>query len=166
VTLELIQNTASSLPVAPTSADHLALWSAIFSGVSAVVAVIAAALSRRSYRVMEAIAKRQATFSLDTSWHDVNELDQNALIGPDVRRAVNALEMTAMVWNHDIVEKQIIRQLYWVSFQKLYDVLVHCKANVPGYDRPPSEFISPEAREAFRSMKEFASKSNPTTTTI
>lgn len=66
---------ASATPTPEASA----VWSAVFAGVGALVAIIAAAVSWRSFRVSARIAKRQALFSLDDCWGDVNEIDPAAL---------------------------------------------------------------------------------------
>lgn len=62
----------------------------------------------------------------------INAIDPENLITPDVVKAVNALELTASLWNHDVVAKEILHQSYWQSFRDLYDVLYHCNKIPPG----------------------------------
>jgi hypothetical protein len=112
------------------------------------------------------VARRQALFQLDDKWSAVNEIRCEALIGPDVRNAINALELTASCWHHDVVEKAMVIQLYWPQFRTLYDTLVRCSAVVPGYGSPCKSFIGDEVRKAFLAMEKASKKGVPLTSTI
>lgn len=150
----------------PTLADKSSFWSAIFAGIGAVIGVGAAFISWRAARVSANVARRQALFQLDAKWSDVNEIRPDALIGPDVRNAVNALEMTASCWHHDVVEKAQVIQLYWPQFQSLYDTIARCDAPVPGYGRPARSFIGDEVRKAYLAMEAVADKGVPLTSNM
>lgn len=150
----------------PSLSDKSAAWSAIFAGASAVVGAGAAFISWRAARLSANVARRQSLFQLDAKWSDVNELRPDALIGPDVRNAVNALEMTASCWHHDVVEKAQVIQLYWPQYKTLYDTIVRCDAAVPGYGRPAKSFISDEVRKAYLAMRSAEEKGLPITSTI
>ena len=52
------------------------------------------------------------------SWNNVNDIDVKNLIGPDIVKAVNALSLTASLWNHDVIEKTILYQTYWGSYKE------------------------------------------------
>lgn len=105
-------------------------------------------------------------FQLDAKWTTVNEIRCNALVGPDVRNAINALELTASCWLHDSVEKAMIIQMYWPQYRVLYDTLVRCEAIVPGYDRACKSFIGAEVRKAYIAMEELSETGVPLTSTI
>lgn len=152
---------------APSLADRSAFWSAIFAGGSAAIGIVSAVVAWRSARIGANVARRQALFSLDAKWADVNELVPAALVGPDVRRAVNALDITASCWHHDIVEKAIIIQSYWLQFESLYDVIAKCDSPVPGYGtRECRSFIGPQVRKAYLAMKAATEKGVALTSTI
>lgn len=161
-----ISPTSATGPHAPSLADKSAYLSAIFAGAGAVIGVGAALISWRAARVSANVARRQAVFQLDAKWSDVNEIRPDALIGPHVRNAVNALEMTASCWHHDVVEKAQVIQLYWPQFQTLYETIVRCDAVVPGYGRPARTFIGEEVRKAYLAMKATAEKGVPLTSTM
>jgi hypothetical protein len=151
----------------PSLADRSAFWSAVFAGASGLIGAIAAIVSWKAARVSANAARRQMVFSLDAKWSDVNELDPAALIGPDVRNAVNALEFTASCWHHDSVEKAMIIQLYWPQFATLYETIARCNARVPGYgSRECRSFLSAEVRKAYLSMKSESEKGVPLTSKI
>lgn len=69
------------------------------------------------------------------AWQGINDIDENNLIGPDVVKAVNALSLTASLWNHDVIEKSILYQTYWISYKDLYDTLNGINKLVPGHKK-------------------------------
>lgn len=97
--------------------------------------------------------KRQGVIDLHMAWRAVNEIDPNNLIGPDVNLAANALDLTSSLWNHDVMEKEILYQSYWASFRLLYETLKNCDKVVPGYTKRAKEFLSASVELAYEDMK-------------
>ena len=54
---------------------------------------------------------------------------------PAIRKMINALNLTASIWHHDIIIKDIIISYYWITFRDLYEKLKGCETLLPGYDK-------------------------------
>ena len=146
----------------------------IVSVVSAIGTVVCAYIAHKSYKNARGanensieIAKRQQAIDFHSVWEGVNQIDPQKPIGPDVVKAINALERTASVWNHDIVHKVIILDSYWTAFRTLYEAIHDCTTRVPGLNRTGRELLreSPTIEVAYESMKK-ASLQQVNTTTI
>lgn len=142
-----------------SAVNHEAVAAYIAGGIAfaaLVTSIFALVVAGRANNINISVAKRQGVIDLHFAWRDVNELDVNALIGPDVARAVRALDLTSSLWNHDVIERLILYQSYWASYQHLYETLKVCQSNVPGYDRKACQFITPEIDRAYDGMKSYA----------
>lgn len=95
----------------------------------------------------------QGVIDLHMAWTDIKEIDKNNLIGPDIIRAVNAMSLTASLWNHDVIEKSILYQTYWNSYRDLYDTLNNINELVPGHKRTCRSLITNEITKAYEGMK-------------
>ena len=136
--------------------------SIIVSAIGAIAAVVSAYIAHKSYKsAREAnensteIAKRQQAIDFHSVWEGVSRIDPENPVGPDVVKAINALEITATVWNHDIVHKVIILDSYWTEFRELYETLYDCTTPVPGLNRSGRELLreSTTIEAAYESMK-------------
>ena len=132
----------------------------VVAGVSAGIAIAswytskdALAEAARANALNKNIAKRQGVIDLWLAWQNVNEINPKQLIGPDVHKAANALSLTAALWNHDAVEKEILVQMYWASFSELYDVLKGSTDQVPGYAKRCRDFITDDISKAYSEMQ-------------
>jgi len=97
--------------------------------------------------------KRQGVIDLHMAWRAVNELNPDKLVGPDVNLAANALDLTASLWNHDVMEKEILYQSYWDSYRLLFETLKGCDKLVPGYKKKACDFITPAVELAYERIK-------------
>lgn len=129
---------------------------AVIAGLALIVSIIYVCFVRRGNKLTKNVAQRQGIIDLHNAWDGVSELDPDALIGPDVAKAVNALSLTASLWNHDAMEKVILFQNYWPSFRHLYDVLKPCQRVVPGYDRKACDCITVEIERAYEEMRRYS----------
>ena len=110
--------------------------------------------------------RRQNVIDLHSAWKGVNDIDPNDLNTCDVINAINALDLTALFWNHDIVLKDIMLRSFWRTFKDLYDVLNDCRECVQGKNVTCRDLLhhSPEIAVAYRSMeKDFGKLVKPTT---
>lgn len=115
----------------------------------------AVAAAKNATETARAIARRQNIIDLHHAWEPVQIVDPSRpLIGPHVRTAVNALGLTATLWNHDVVEKEVLFQNYWEPFRDLYDALNSITTLVPGYSKSARDMLSSEVRRAYREMGE------------
>ncbi len=98
----------------------------------------------------------ELAFRLDDAWKGVNEVDCDRLIGPDVTNAINAMQITASSWLHNLVDRDIIVENHFEGFESLYNELNRCDRVVPGFEkakRKCPDFISFEMKRAFEQMK-------------
>jgi hypothetical protein len=128
-------------------------YSIIIAGFSLLISVGAFFVAGRANSVNKNMFKRQGVIDLHMAWTDIKEIDKNNLIGPDIIRAVNAMSLTASLWNHDVIEKSILYQTYWNSYKDLYDTLLSINELVPGHKRTCRSLITNEITKAYEGMK-------------
>jgi hypothetical protein len=97
---------------------------------------------------------------LRNAWVEVNELNANELIGPDVSKAATAMTFTAMAWNHGQMDKDVIYETCYRNMEHLFTTLESCETIVPGYNHPGrqkkcKDFITEEIRRCYNEMKAY-----------
>jgi len=95
-------------------------------------------------------------FRLQESWKGVNYISCDSLVGPDVNKAAEALDMTSLYWRESYVDKKIIKEKYGNVFCELFEQLDRCDKQVPGYNDPIkycSDFLSATVRETYKEVK-------------
>jgi hypothetical protein len=93
---------------------------------------------------------------LEQAWKDVNYVDCDNLIGPDVTKAANALQMTATYWRNGYIRKSVIREHHGSTFVELFESLDSCDKQVPGYKKPVKrckDFLPPIVRTVYKEIK-------------
>lgn len=147
------------------ASDIIAGLSAIISLLSVTVAwraMRSAAASSRSARELQRnMFQRQHIIDLHHVWKDVNDIRQEEPITGDIRNAVNALDLTASLWNFDVVKKEIIISSYWDGFSRLYGRLDRWDSLVNGLNMTGRDMLSNHIRKAYEEMKELAIKRAP-----
>ena len=118
------------------------------------VSVVAIFMAGRASVMNKNMFKRQGIIDLHMAWQNVNDVNPLGLVGPDVVKAVNALALTASLWNHDVIEKAILYQTYWVPYRDIYDKLINLDTLVPGHNRSCRSLITSEIKKAYRGMEE------------
>ena len=125
----------------------------ILAVVSLLISLIAVYLSGKANNTNKNMFRRQGVIDLHMAWQDISEVDKNNLIAPDIVRAVNALSLTASLWNHDVIEKSILYQTYWNSYRDLYDTLININELVPGHKKTCRSLMTNEITKAYEGMK-------------
>lgn len=122
---------------------------------STLISLAALFVSGRSWSRNTEIFQRQGVIDLHMAWQGVNELklEEGSIITPDVVKAVNALDLTASLWNHDIIDKAILYQSYWATYRDLYDTLYNSTTLVPGINRRARDLVTTEMTRAYEQMK-------------
>lgn len=140
--------------------NTIAFWSAVFAAASAGAAIIGLILSQKALiksgeatAVSKDIARRQGVIELHNSWKGVNAVNCANVIGPDATNAANALSLTSALWNHDVIDKNILFQSYWNAFRDLYDSLYSCNSLVPGTSKICRDLITSEITRTYLEMK-------------
>lgn len=129
------------------------VYSLIIATFSFLISIGAIYLSGRANSLNKNMFKRQGVIDLHMAWTDIREIDKNNPIGPDIIRAVNAMSLTASLWNHDVIEKSILYQTYWSSYKDLYDTLINLNELIPGHKRTCRSLITSEITKAYEGMK-------------
>jgi len=119
--------------------------------------------SRQSMRISIAMFKRQGVIELHATWRDIHGIDQLKPITPHVVDAANALELTASMWNHDIIEREILWQLFWGRYQHIYDTM-NSSAPVPSLHTTLRNMISAPVTKAYQEMQSYDSSKVAQTT--
>ena len=171
-TNELAQVLQAFVPKQPTNSFGPNEWIAIAATIIALVSVFIAYYALRDSRrsavsaersanaantandLMERISKRVGVIELHHAWHGVCRFDQNNPVFPDAINAANALDLTASLWNHDVLEKEILYQSYWKPFKEIYNTLSQCQLLIPKDGRRISDLVSSAAVTlAYRQME-------------
>lgn len=124
-----------------------------FSFISLAISGIALFLSGKSSNTNKNMFRRQGVIDLHMAWQDIPEIDNENLIGPDIVKVVNALSLTASLWNHDVIEKSILYQTYWNSYRDSYDTLFNINELVPGHKKTCRSLMTNEITKAYEGMK-------------
>ena len=101
------------------------------------------------------IAQRQNVINLSSAWRGTSLLSEPIII-PDLVSAVNALSETATGWNHDIVDKVIIDQMYYNSFCRVYDFIQSKREEfIPSLSTNYRALLTEDIQRAYHDMKQF-----------
>ena len=129
------------------------LITVILASLSFIVSLIAVFLSGKANNTNKNMFRRQGVIDLHMAWQDIPEIDKENLIGPDIVKAVNALSLTASLWNHDVIEKSILYQTYQTSYKDLYDTLININELVPGHKKTCRSLMTNEITKAYEGME-------------
>ena len=99
------------------------------------------------------IAHRQGVIDLSKAWEGTSMLS-DPIIVPDLVKAVNALSETATAWNHDIIDRLIIIQLYYDSFCRIYEFIEAKREElVPTLSKNFRMLLSSDIQKSYYDMK-------------
>jgi len=139
--------------------DDFEFWSVFFSMLAIVSSVYAIVVSNKANSIAESanrmnkrMFKRQGVIDLHIAWSTIRNIDENQLITPDIVNAVNTMSLTAMLWNHDVMEKPILYQSYWNSYRQLYEKLSSIETIPPKMNARCKDLITSEITKAYNSM--------------
>jgi hypothetical protein len=122
---------------------------------SALNAKRSADAAERSIETNIAMFKRQGVMDLYGAWENISDIgtDKEKVIVPDIVKAVRALDFTASLWNHDIVEREIIFQSFWEDYDKLFQKLDSMQRLIPLLNKTGQELLNIRIRRAHAEMK-------------
>ncbi len=129
------------------------ILTSIFSGLSLILSGAAFFLSGRANNTNKNMFRRQGVIDLHMAWQNIKEIDSENLIEPDIVNAVNALSLTASLWNHDVIDKNILYQSYWTSYKELYETLYNINELVPGLKKTCKSLMTNEITKAYEGMR-------------
>ena len=135
------------------------ILSSTIAGIAIIISLIAVFVAGKANNINKNVFKRQGVIDLHMSWNNVNDIDVKNLIGPDIVKAVNALSLTASLWNHDVIEKTILYQTYWGSYKEIYEKLNMITELVPGLNKTGRSLLTAEITKAYKGMEDVDLKS-------
>ena len=147
--------------------DFLAIAALVISGIAAGAAVASYFLARDMQKTSKDIAKRQGVIDLHLAWSNIEEITPTNLKPVAVTRAANVLDLTASLWNNDVVEKTILWQSYWEPYSRFYDVLNNPNNTITmldGTTRTGKSFLSREIQKAYADMQQYTLRTVQQTT--
>jgi len=133
--------------------DTIAAVAAGAALLSMLLSAAALYVSGKAQSTTKNIARRQGVIELYKAWEGVNDVDPNKPITPDIVKAANAISLTASLWNHDVIEKQILFQSYWPSYKDIYDSLNKMDQLIPGKKVTGRSLLSSEITKVYEEMK-------------
>jgi hypothetical protein len=136
-----------------TTSDTIAAVAAGAALMSLILSSIALLMSGRAQSTTKNIARRQGVIELYKAWEGVNDIDPTKPITPDIVKAANATSLTASLWNHDVIEKQILLQSYWPAYKDIYDSLSKMDGLIPGKKVSGRSLLSSEITKVYEEMK-------------
>ncbi|EKT4105616.1 hypothetical protein [Stenotrophomonas maltophilia] len=107
--------------------------------------------------------KRTGVIELYAAWQGVSSIDRNAPVSVDAVKAANAIALTASLWNHDIIEKAVLHQMYWEPYRDIYDSLYSIVHVLPGQTKTGKAMITDDMTRAYRDMDAFSGQAVITT---
>lgn len=140
------------------------ILSLVISGLAAIFSCIALGLAWKANNINSKaiitnvkIAQRQGVVDLSKAWDGVNRIpnDDTDPIVPNIVKAANALSETAAAWNHDIVDKGIIIQMYWHSYRDIYDAMYHNDRLITTLGRTYKSMVSSDVERAYQEMRTY-----------
>lgn len=105
-------------------------WSmieAIAQSVAAIIAAVAIYMSIRLHRRQMLLEQRQLLLPLWKHLQDLNQINPENPVWPDVIRAVNLLELIAVCWEGQLIDENIVRRMYSQLYLEFYDKICDCK---------------------------------------
>ncbi len=127
--------------------------SVVLASIAVVISFAAVFVAGRANSLNKNMFRRQGVIDLHMAWQGINHIDKDNLIGPDITRAVSALALTSSLWNHDIIDKNILYQTYWTPYKELYEEINSIDLLVPGHKRTCKSLITSEVQKAYEGMK-------------
>jgi hypothetical protein len=97
-----------------------------------------------------------ALHRLEQAWADVNYVDCSKLVGPDVNKAANALQMTSIYWRNKYLKNGILLEKHGANYCDLFEQLDGCDKPVPGYSKPQKfcrDFLPAPVRSTYAEIK-------------
>lgn len=134
-------------------ADWVAAVSAIASALLAFGSLLVAG---KALSVSKEIAKQQHVLGFYSEWRGVRLLDPNRFDDDDyvneIIRVGNLLSTTAIFWQHEIIDRRIIAEEFWPSFDLLYQVLASRETVIASIGKSGADFLTDGLRKMHSEM--------------
>ena len=111
--------------------------STILSGIGAIGAIVVAVIV---YRGQQRSNQRQMIIPLWEYLANLNDIDPDAPITPNIIKAANTLELVALCCENDVVEEAIILRTFENKYAYFYDRIVRCDT-IAGLNKTGKELL-------------------------
>lgn len=119
---------------------------------SAQAAEASVEIAKKTMETNVALFKRQGVFELHKAWNELEPIETSNPNAQKVAKAVNILDLTASLWNHDIIEKEIIYQSFWNSFKPVYDTVNSISKPIENWGKTGPELLSSDIRAVYADL--------------
>jgi hypothetical protein len=87
---------------------------------------------------------------------DINRIDPETSAPEEIRKAVNTLELVALCWEANIIDKQIIQRTFESTYINIYEQVESVTRKLPKLERTGRELLNenPAAIGLYRNLKQ------------
>jgi hypothetical protein len=128
---------------------------AISAAVSALFALLSLLATHKSFGVAREISRKQGIIDLYEAWRDIHMVNCEKPITPNIVRAVNALNLTASFWAHEVINRDILYQMYWEDYDKIYEALVNSDTEVLGLNKTCKQLLTKLVTKVHQEMESY-----------
>lgn len=107
--------------------------SAVATGLSALIAAVALLRTVQIANKQILLEQRQQIIPLWGFTRDFKRIDPSKPVWPDVVEAANRLELIAIAWEGEVIDRQILRRMYERLFIDIYNDISKCSNPPTGY---------------------------------
>ena len=120
-------------------ANGIALIALIVSGVSISLSIKQNQRLNQQGNVDES---RRFFVTLYDKIKDVSRIDPMNPIGPDVRTSINVMELVALCWEANIVDKRMVELSFLNEFIIIYEQINQTQVIIPGMNKTGTELLN------------------------
>ncbi|MCP4368183.1 MAG: hypothetical protein GY797_08780 [Deltaproteobacteria bacterium] len=132
--------------------DNIAAIAAGAAIASVGISITSLIMAARASIVNKNMFRRQSVVDLHMAWQNLRDINPKKPVTPDVVKAVSTLNLTASLWLHDVVDRNILCQSYYPEFKTLYESLEQCNVEVPETNKKGRDFLTHEVKRAYSQM--------------
>ena len=135
------------------ASSSLENWVAISTIIAGIAAAIGIGVSVRLYRNQQNYSQKQLILPVWEYISNLREIDSENPITPDVIKAINTLELIAVLCRNEIIDEKIIKQTFKNQFKKHYKNIKDC-GNLPGFKNKTGQDLIDENKNVKKFYKE------------
>ena len=103
-------------------------------------------------KVLQSMFKRQYIFELHNAWGKVCDISKESPNVDDAITGANTLTLTAAVWLHDVMDKNILHQTYGKDYIHVYNSLYSIEDDLPCTKKSGREMLTDSVTRVFNEM--------------
>lgn len=148
--------------------DSFGVLTSLFTALAFIGLIATILLQQKTINDQIMMFKRKHLFDFHYLWDDIEainsrEFDETDI--PDLIKVVNNLSLTALIWNSEIIDRNIIIQSFSQLFVYHYRSLDNDRI-IPVLNKQFREYLTPEITKAFNEINKETVKSGKNLTVI